>query len=307
MTRGDVFELIFQVFMGLGTLVGIVVVLYIMYNAYIYRDDETTVDPKADSRPEVGELPVGGTGGKKLFMSFILSAIIVISLIVWTYGMLLFVEDGPGGIGQGGDIQVQNEEEVDEYLDLKVTAGAFNFNYNYTYQGEPRGEEFDKLVVPADVPVSTNVTSRDVWHTFGISEFRVKADAIPGEYANTWFEADETGVYDTGVQCYELCGSGHSGMNHDLIVVNEALFTAAMEAEAPGTLFDAIQSGELSVDSTPEEFESFVASQQSDGNGSDSGNSSDDGSGDSNDQGTDSSDEGTSDGNDETNESGGGN
>ncbi|ELZ08623.1 cytochrome C oxidase subunit II [Halovivax asiaticus JCM 14624] len=305
MTRGDVFELIFQVFMGLGTLVGIVVVLYIMYNAYIYRDDETTVDPKADSRPEVGELPVGGTGGKKLFMSFILSAIIVISLIVWTYGMLLYVEDGPGGIGQGGDIQVQNEEEVDEYLDLEVTAWAFGFDYAYSYQNNTGVETSMKLVIPADTPVAANVSSRDVWHTFGISEFRVKADAIPGEHATTWFEADETGVYDTGVQCYELCGYRHSSMNHDLIVVNEELFAAAMDAEASGTLFDAIQSGELSVDSTPEEFESHIASQESDSSESDSGNSSDDGSGDSNDQGTDSPDEGTSNDNEQTNESGG--
>jgi len=307
MTRGDVFELIFQVFLGLGTLVGIVVVLYIMYNAYIYRDDEAVDDPKADSRPEVGELPVGGTGGKKLFMSFILSAIIVISLIVWTYGMLLYVEDGPGGIGQGGDIQVQNEEEVDQYHDLTVRASAFSFQYEHNYQGEGGGTQGNELVIPADVPIATNVTGTDVWHTFGISEFRVKADAIPGEYENTWFEADETGIYDTGVQCYELCGSGHSGMNHDLIVVNEELFAAAMDAEAPGDLYSAVESGEISVDATAEEFESYMAAQQSGGDESDGGNNSEGDSGDSNDEGADSPDEGTSNDNEQTNESGGGN
>ncbi|MFC3958701.1 copper oxidase [Halovivax cerinus] len=276
MTQADVFELIFQVFLGLGTLVGIVVVLYIMYNAYAYKDEDGVADPKADSRPTVGELPVGGKGGKKLFLSFGLSAIIVLSLIIWTYGMLLFVEQGPGGIGQGGDVQVQNQEEVDEYVDLQVYASAFSFSYNHEYQGNTVENEFDQLVVPADVPVSVNATSRDVWHTFGISEFRVKADAIPGENSHTWFEAEEPGYYDTGVQCYELCGRGHSGMNHDLIVVSEDLYTTAIESQATGDLFGAIQNGDLSVDSTPAEFEEYMAAQESDdggnGDGTDGGN-----------------------------------
>lgn len=37
-TPAAVFERIFTVFLGLGTLVGIVVVAYTLYNAYAYRD-----------------------------------------------------------------------------------------------------------------------------------------------------------------------------------------------------------------------------------------------------------------------------
>ncbi len=92
-TRVDVFEMIFLVFLGLGTLVGAVVIAYTLYNAYKYRDEGETSD--GDDVPTLGELPTGGKGGKKLFVSFGLSAIIVISLIIWTYGWLLYVEDGP--------------------------------------------------------------------------------------------------------------------------------------------------------------------------------------------------------------------
>ena len=199
MTRADVFQLIFEVFMGLGTLVGIVVVAYIMYNAYAYRDRDKDEDPAPESRPTMGELPVGGKGGKKLFLSFGLSAIIVVSLIIWTYGMLLYVEDGPSELGGVDEPQVENQEQVDEYLQLQVEAQTFNFIYNYNYQNSSVDNKLDTLIVPANEPVAVNVTSRDVWHTWGVPQQRVKADAIPGEYENTWFEADEPGRYETAV------------------------------------------------------------------------------------------------------------
>ncbi|PSP83957.1 cytochrome c oxidase subunit II, partial [Halobacteriales archaeon QH_8_68_33] len=82
----EVFQRIFLVFLGLGTLVGTVVISYTLYNAYKYRYREDA-DPAPDAdRPELGEVPEGGGKGKKLFLSFGLSAIIVLSLVAWTYG-----------------------------------------------------------------------------------------------------------------------------------------------------------------------------------------------------------------------------
>lgn len=244
-TRVDVFELIFLVFLGLGTLVGIVVVSYIMYNAYKYRDVTDADDPYADNRPVLGELPVGGQGGKKLFLSFGLSAIIVVSLIIWTYGMLLYVEDGP------------DELEGDDHVQIDVEAEAFSFGYEYDYQGS-EFSMFNELVIPANEPVEVTVTSSDVWHTFGISQERVKADAIPGEYDETWFEAEETGTFENAVECFELCGEGHSGMQHDLIVVNADLFDAVVEEDAMSEFTSALANDELTVDSTPEDLQDHL-------------------------------------------------
>ncbi|WP_049927322.1 cytochrome c oxidase subunit II [Halopiger goleimassiliensis] len=197
-TRVDVFEDIFLVFLGLGTIVGVVVISYTLYNAYKYRD---TGDPGDDEDlPSVGELPTGGKGGKKLFLSFGLSAIIVISLVVWTYGMLLYVEDGP--------------DEPEEAIEIDVEGFAFGWNFYYE-----NGVESDELVVPVDEPVRVQVTSDDVWHSFGINGLRAKADAIPGEQDETWFMAEETGEHT--VECFELCGFGHSGMNAPVEVVEQ--------------------------------------------------------------------------------------
>ncbi|NGM69443.1 cytochrome c oxidase subunit II [Natronolimnobius sp. AArcel1] len=198
-TRVDVFEDIFLVFLALGALVGIVVVAYTLYNAYKYRDTDDRA--AGENLPTVGELPTGGKGGKKLFLSFGLSAIIVISLVVWTYGMLLYVEDGP-------DI------DPDDAIEIDVEGQAFTWNYEYENGLEP-----NHLVVPTDTPIWLEVTSVDVWHTYGITELRVKADSIPGEYDETWFMAEEPGEYVA--ECFELCGSGHSGMDGDVEVLAE--------------------------------------------------------------------------------------
>ncbi len=212
-TRVDVFDEIFLVFLGLGTLVGIVVISYTLYNAYKYRDVDGR--EKDEDLPTLGELPTGGGGGKKLFVSFGLSAIIVISLIVWTYGMLLYVEDGPDSPGE-------------DAIEVNVEGYTFAWDFEYENGVTSTGE----MAVPVDTTVWIDVTSRDVWHTFGSQELRVKADAIPGETDRTWFIAEETGEYQ--IECFELCGPGHSGMNADLIVMEEDEFQNWLDEQQGG-------------------------------------------------------------------------
>jgi len=65
--------------------------------------------------------------------------------------------------------------------------------------------------------VILRVTSRDVFHNFGVPGLKVKSDAIPGQETTTWFVEDETGTYTA--QCYELCGAGHSYMTADVVVM----------------------------------------------------------------------------------------
>ncbi|MFD1588031.1 cytochrome c oxidase subunit II [Halorientalis brevis] len=214
-TRVDVFTQIYWVFLALGTLVGVVVIGYMLYNAWKYRDDgprdESTVD-----RPQLGELPEGGGKGRKLFISFSLSAIIVVSLIVWTYAMLLYVEQGTSAptVEDGGSQNISAAEAAhgDEPFVVEVT--GIRFSWQYTY---PNGHTNSTLTVPRDRNVTLRVTSDDVMHNFGIPAFRVKTDAIPGSYTTTWFQAERTGTFQA--QCYELCGSGHSYMTSDVRVL----------------------------------------------------------------------------------------
>ncbi|WP_254531186.1 cytochrome c oxidase subunit II [Natrinema gelatinilyticum] len=249
-TRVDVFQEIFLVFLALGTLVGIVVVAYTLYNAYKYRDtDENDAD---ENLPSVGELPTGGKGGKKLFLSFGISAIIVISLVVWTYSMLLYVED-PG--------QQQGQEEA---LNVEVTGEGFAWFFEY----DTGIETTSTLRVPADERIWLNVTSGDVWHAFGIPDQRVKADAIPGEYDRTWFEAEDAGATHE-IQCFELCGEFHTSMTGTVQVMEPEAFDEWMNSQLTMsyTVQDANETPvtegyELTVEHQERDFEQTYSADQ---------------------------------------------
>jgi len=205
-TQADVFRELFFVFLVVGTVVGVVVVTYTLYNLYKNRDGG---DREGFDAPQLGELPTGQSGGKssKLFLSFGLSAIIVISLVVYSYGLLLYVEEGPSN-----DVQ----DETD--MNVEVVGLQFIWQFNYENGVQTTGT----LRVPKGEVVRLDVTSGDVWHNFGVPELRIKADAIPGDHAQTWFIADETGTYTA--KCYELCGSGHSQMTAEVVVMEEDEF-----------------------------------------------------------------------------------
>jgi cytochrome c oxidase subunit 2 len=196
-SRVAVFADIFRVFLVLGTLVGVLVVGYMCYNAYRYRDGDHRDD--IDDRPVLGELPGDTGGGRKLLFSFTLSAIIVVSLIVWTYGALL-------------DVESVSAEEAGNGVDVRVE--GYQFGWRFVY---PNGYESNELRVPADTTVRLAVTSDDVFHNFGIPALRVKTDAIPGQTTDTWFVADDPGTYQAN--CYELCGAGHSFMTAQVVVM----------------------------------------------------------------------------------------
>jgi cytochrome c oxidase subunit 2 len=92
--------------------------------------------------------------------------------------------------------------------------------WKFAYPGGPSA--VDVLRVPAGRPVRLLITSRDVIHSFYVPELRVKQDALPGRYTQTWFLADRPGRYQ--VFCAEYCGLSHSAMLAELVVMPPAEF-----------------------------------------------------------------------------------
>jgi cytochrome c oxidase subunit 2 len=68
----------------------------------------------------------------------------------------------------------------------------------------------ERVVVPVNANVHVLVTASDVIHAWTIPSFGSKIDAMPGRINETWFRAEEVGVYFG--QCSELCGKDHSYM-----------------------------------------------------------------------------------------------
>jgi cytochrome c oxidase subunit 2 len=80
------------------------------------------------------------------------------------------------------------------------------------------------LTVPAHRPVRLLMTSRDVIHSFFVPHFRIKQDVVPGRYTETWFEATKAGRYR--IYCTEYCGTWHSQMVGEVVVMEPADFDA---------------------------------------------------------------------------------
>ncbi len=84
------------------------------------------------------------------------------------------------------------------------------------------------LVVPVDTTVRVQVTAADVIHAFAVPAFGIKIDAVPFRLNETWFRADNTGMFYG--QCSELCGRDHAFMPIAVQVVTKEQYAAWAEA-----------------------------------------------------------------------------
>ncbi|HTK29831.1 MAG TPA: cytochrome c oxidase subunit II [Vicinamibacterales bacterium] len=81
----------------------------------------------------------------------------------------------------------------------------------------------NQLNIPIDRPVLIQLSSKDVIHSFGLYEMRVKQDAIPGMTIPVWFIPNRAGEYE--ITCSQLCGLGHFRMRGFVTVQSQADFT----------------------------------------------------------------------------------
>src|ERR1700722_15274822 len=97
----------------------------------------------------------------------------------------------------------------------------------------PGGQhEIDSLHVPTGRPVQLTMISQDVFHSFSIPAFRVKREAIPGRYSTVWFNATTPGTYH--IFCTQYCGTQHSGMIGDIVVLSPADYEKGTKGSTSG-------------------------------------------------------------------------
>ena len=80
----------------------------------------------------------------------------------------------------------------------------------------------NELVVPVNKVVHVLVTGADVIHSFAVTSFGIRMDAVPGRVNETWFKATTEGVFYG--QCSELCGKDHAFMPIAVRVVKDSEF-----------------------------------------------------------------------------------
>ena len=90
--------------------------------------------------------------------------------------------------------------------------------------------EINQLNLPVDRPVLVHLSSKDVIHSFGLYEMRVKQDAVPGLDIPVWFIPNRIGEYE--IACSQLCGLGHFRMRGFVNVKSDADFRKYLDDAA---------------------------------------------------------------------------
>ena len=97
----------------------------------------------------------------------------------------------------------------------------------------------NQLYLPVNQPVIVRLRSKEVIHSFGVPEFRVKQDAIPGLTIPIWFVPTVTTAemrtrtgnpaFQYEIACAQLCGLGHARMRGFVTVQSAEEFQKWMD------------------------------------------------------------------------------
>ena len=162
--------------------------------------------------------------------------------------------------------RVEGLPSEDEALVVQVTGEQFAWNIHYAgadrtfgrtdiklldLQSNPLGLDrsdpaakddittVNQLFLPVNRPIIVKLRSKEVIHSFGVPEFRVKQDAIPGLTIPIWFVPTITTAemrtrtgnpeFQYEIACAQLCGLGHARMRGFVTVQSAEEFQKWME------------------------------------------------------------------------------
>jgi cytochrome c oxidase subunit 2 len=166
------------------------------------------------SPDEVPAKKIEGALGLELFWTITPFAIM---LVIFVWGIQLFVDWS---------------EPPENALEVFVVGKQWMWHLQHT-SGQ---REINRLHVPAGRPVRLTMTSQDVIHSFFVPEFRLHMDVLPGRYTTAWFEATQTGRFN--LFCSQYCGTDHSVMIGEVVVMDEKSYADWLQSNANDSLAD---------------------------------------------------------------------
>lgn len=136
------------------------------------------------------------------------------------------------------------EEHKENAYEITATGYQWWFKFEYPKEqidGVGPLITANELVIPAGRPVTVNLRTSDVIHSFWVPKLAGKVDMIPNRGNHLWLQADEPGYF--WGQCAEYCGDSHAVMRFRVIALSEKDFNAwlanqtaaARTVEAPAT------------------------------------------------------------------------
>jgi cytochrome c oxidase subunit II len=127
----------------------------------------------------------------------------------------------------GASVYFAMARPPDETLNIYVVGKQWMWKFQHL-DGQ---REINELHIPVGRPIKLITTSEDVIHDFFVPAFRVKADVIPGRYVSIWFQPTKPGRYH--LFCAEYCGTRHSGMIGEVVVMEPTEYQTWLSGGAP--------------------------------------------------------------------------
>ncbi|MFB3888013.1 MAG: cytochrome c oxidase subunit II [Candidatus Bathyarchaeia archaeon] len=193
--------LLFNLFIYIGVIAAAVTIGAMVHFAIKYRQRKGQPETRLQFDSALSRR-------KELSTLAVISAVLLFTLALASYRLTLSFQYPPS---------------TPNTLTVDVTAFQWSFGFHYPNGADTVGQCY----VPAGRPVVFNVTSSDVMHNFGLPDFKLKIDAIPGRYNTLWIvppypAANANLTYQ--IRCYELCGTGHTYMIGTLVVMEPEAF-----------------------------------------------------------------------------------
>jgi cytochrome c oxidase subunit II len=154
--------------------------------------------------------------------------------VIQTHNAKQVEASGPDGLHAAAAITAQRSLDLPAVpatsAPLEIRACGQQWIWRYEY---PDGTySYYELVVPVDTAVVLNLCSTDVVHRWWVPGLSGKFDATPGSSNNTWFKADQTGIYDGA--SYAFSGASYAVMRTRVRVVDVPTYQAWLEQQAAG-------------------------------------------------------------------------
>ncbi len=158
--------------------------------------------------------------------------LVTIPWLLITGGLAVYVIFNPGLVGI-------RELTANPTSEIVVQIFAEQWQWDYIYEDfDLEISDADELVLPVDVRVKFEITSRDILHSFWVPAFRMKMDAVPGLVTELYVTPTIVGTFrqdgNMRVQCAELCGTGHARMRTGVRVLEAEDFEAWVEESRAG-------------------------------------------------------------------------
>ncbi|HUJ95235.1 MAG TPA: cytochrome c oxidase subunit II [Terriglobales bacterium] len=130
---------------------------------------------------------------------------LVIFMVIFAWGMVIYFHE-----------RTPPQDATEVYVVAK--------QWMWKLQHEEGQREINQLHVPVGRDIKLIMTSQDVIHSFFVPAFRLKQDVLPGRYTTLWFRATKPGTYH--LFCSQYCGTQHSGMVGQIVVMEPAQYQA---------------------------------------------------------------------------------